>query len=112
MLISFATDQIKLVRAPRVPDNHGNEVLDWAQAERTPVEGCSVQPGPSQEVELNREAYLIAWTVLAPPGLDVTALDRVEWQGLDYDVWGEPQPWNGPSDMTSHTLIYLRLWEG
>lgn len=112
MLIGFATDSIELVRAPRVPDGHGNERFDWPSATRTPVDGCTVQPGPSQEIELNREAYLVAWTVMAPPGLDVTALDRVGWQGRDYKVWGEPQHWKGPSEMTSHTLIYLRHWEG
>jgi hypothetical protein len=114
MLISFATDTIKVIRAPKIDDGRGGERYDFRspQVTRTPIEGCSVQPGPSNEVRESRDAELIAWTVLAPEDADVTGSDQVEYEGKDYRIYGVPQRWTGPSELTSHTLIYLRRWEG
>ena len=113
MLPSFATDTIHVV-TPVWVDDRGTMVPDWSQppASRTPVYGCSVQPGASTEDLLGRQNVTVRWTVWAPEGTVVDAHQGVEWQGVVYQVDGEPLSWRSPSGAVSHVVLLLVDWQG
>jgi hypothetical protein len=91
----------------------GAQVDDWAL---TPTEvlvkGCQVEPGTTQEYLLNRDQVLVAWTVYAPPGTQVTAYNRVRFNGTVYTVYGNPAQWDSPSGRIDYVEIILQDWRG
>jgi hypothetical protein len=103
---------VQVVRAPLVTNSHGNDAPDWASATRTPVPGCYVEPGTTQENLVGRDEVLVAWTVYAPAGVDVLATDRIEHAGVDYEVFGQPAPMESFTGALDHTVILLKRWEG
>ena len=114
-MISFASDTVTVVRAPVVVDRYGAEVRDWANATRTLLEGCRVQPLDSsggQIIEPRRDAVVTRWRLFAPAGADLVATDRVEWQGGTYEVDGDVQRWSSPTGALAHVEALLRRVEG
>ena len=104
---------VKVIRAPKIADGRGGERYDFRSpaVTRKALDGCSVQPGPSAEIREHRDADQVAWTVIAPYDADVLPTDQIEFDGKDYPIVGQPQRWRG-GELTSHTLVYLRRWEG
>jgi hypothetical protein len=70
----------------------GNAVIDWASPDELDITGCSVQPVAAPETVDGRARDAVArrWFVVAPPGADITALDRAVYGGRAYDVDGGP----------------------
>lgn len=110
MLASFATQTVTRLRPAYVDDGHGNMVPDWGAPDELPITWCSVQPGVSQEDRVNRDASLIAFTVWASGDVDVTATDRVEYNGTIFEVDGEPERWQ--VGFLNHTKFFLKWWVG
>lgn len=111
--VSFATQTLTRVRYPLVGDGHGNQVRDTgAVPDEVEVPGCSIQPGASAEVLAGRDAVSVLWTVYAPPGADVVALDLVRYAGVLYEVSGEPARWPSPTGSLDHMVVLLVRWEG
>lgn len=91
----------------------GDPVDDWAlPPTEILVKGCDVQPGTTQEYLLNRDQVLVAWTVFAPPGTQVTSYDRVRYNGTVYTVYGHPAEWDSPSGRMDYVEIILQDWRG
>lgn len=81
-------DHIEALRAPTTQDPYsGNETRDWANAAATPLR-ADVQPQSTTESTDRRQLVIDRWTVICPPA-DVSATDRIRWEGLDYEVDGE-----------------------
>jgi head-tail adaptor len=97
---------ITVRRASTTEDDYGNPISDWATASSTTVSGCSVQPLPGLEQTVGRDTVVSRWQLWAPDGTDLTATDRVEWDGNAYDVDGEVQRWDFPP--MSHLTALLR----
>lgn len=112
MMRRLGKTTIQIVRAPLITDAHNNQIPDWANATRTPVTGCYVEAGTTQEDLVNRDEVRVAWTVFAPAGVDVVATDRVEHAGVDYEVVGAPAPMESFTGRLDHTVIALQKWEG
>lgn len=112
MLPVFARHTIKVVRPGKTTDRYGNEIPDWSTATRTTVLGCSVQPTFGEEDTMHRDAVQSEYTIYAPAGTDVTAYDRIEWQGKDYEVVGRPSVWSIGMGAVDHVVIHANLWEG
>lgn len=111
MLPSFATQTINLL-APTLIDERGEQVEDWSNPTRTPVEGCSVQPGNGDRDFEHADGVVADFTVYLPPML-VPRRARVELTVTDGDfvLLGEPEPWIfGLS--TDHVRIRLRRRDG
>lgn len=108
----LGVDTITVLHAPLADDGHNNMLPDWAHATSTIVRNCSADPGASLEYLLNRDTSLIAWTVFAPAGTAVEATDRVKFNGVTYEVWGEPLRWNSASGHLDHVVIMLQKWGG
>lgn len=101
---------VTLLRAGSKPADYGNTTeADWSNPGSTDVPGCSVQPAPADEFTIDRDTFLTRWVVYLPAGTDVTASDRVLWQGDTYDVDGEVLRWDFGA--LSHLVINLRRSE-
>lgn len=90
-------------------DEYGN-ALPGAPV-RTPVYGCSVQPGGGSEVEDRREATTTLWTVWAPLCADVQDTDKVEVWGTEYAVDGPIERWEFGTPL-DHLVVRLRAVAG
>lgn len=100
------------LRADVVQNDHGNDVRDWNNPARKAIRGCAVEPGAPQEYLLGRDANRIAWFVMAPYGADILPADRVEYQGVAYEVSGPPAPWKSDSGRLDYLAVVLQRWEG
>lgn len=108
--ISFATVSIHVITAAIVADRYGNESLDWdTGAQFTFVSGCRVQPATGTEV-LDRVTR--RWLLFAPPDTALTSADRVQWDGVTYDVVGEVRRWASPTGALAHLEADLSRVEG
>jgi hypothetical protein len=110
---SFAHAFIIRLRAVLISDGHGNTVPDWSQPpDELGIGNCSVQPAATQEVLTSRDTVMDQWTVYAPRFADVLATDRVRWNGIDYEVMGQPAAWDSPTGGLSHIQFLMQRWEG
>lgn len=102
---------ITIRRAGTKAADYGNTTtLDWSTVTETSVSGCSVQPSQAPENTIDRDNVASRWTVWAPSDTDVTAVDRVVYDGDVYDVDGDPQRWGfAPLD---HLVFNLRRSQG
>lgn len=96
------------LRGERLRDSNGilAPQVDPDTVERLVIDEVSVQP--ARTVEARDEAGVEAsadWEVFSRPGviLDLIEGDRAEWDGVVYDVVGQPQSWPG-----HHSEIRLR----
>lgn len=108
-IVSFATETITRLRAPRILD-HGSMVSDWDNATEATLAGWSLQPGASVEDLQNRDAVRVDWTAYGPYDADVTATDRIRLPSGDYSVTGEPERWKSPTGRISSTKLLLSTW--
>lgn len=91
----------------------GEQVDDWSQPPtEVLVKGCQVEPGTTQEYLLNRDEVLVAWTVYAPAGTQVTTYNRVRYNGSVYTVYGHPAQWDSASGRLDYVEIVLQDWRG
>lgn len=78
---------VTLVRAGSTTSRYSDQVKDWAAATRITVKGW-VSQRDRDEVTDSREAQVTGWVLFLPAGSDITGLDRVEWEGLTFEVDG------------------------
>ncbi|PPH99727.1 hypothetical protein C5C95_06175 [Rathayibacter sp. AY1B7] len=110
MLSTFARMTITRKRYPQI-DDQGTSVRDYdATPETITIAGCWLEPITSTEVTDDRLAVATGYQVAAPAGVDVTAEDRIEYAGVDYEVEGEPSRVPSPTGALAHTLFVLRRW--
>ena len=98
-----------------VEDSHGNPVDAWADPVPTRVYGYGPRSaGGAAEPNLpNRDLVIIGLTVYAPPGVQIDPRDRVQVDGVMYEVDGEIGDWNhGPFGFEPGISISLKRWEG
>lgn len=112
MIASFARETITRLRYPTVND-HGAERPDYrAAADALDIGRCWLEPVQSQESNDGRLAVSSGWTVAAPPGADVVTTDHVRYEGVEYEVVGDPQRVKSPTGALDGVRIVLQRWEG
>lgn len=82
---------IDIVTPAQTTDRYGDTVKDWAGATRTSTRGWISQRA-SSEVLGRREAGVTEWVLFIDADTPLTQFDRVEWDGLTFDVDGPPHP--------------------
>jgi hypothetical protein len=114
----FFFDSLTRVRAGTHEDRGGNEVPDWSDgaAGRLTIGKLNIQPSTQTEghntssgaPDATRDAVITGWRVQSEEGTrpDITALDRLEWQGLTYEVVGEVAEWPDPLTGTVHHIEF------
>mgnify|MGYP003575086694 CR=1 FL=1 len=86
------------VRAGEKTDRGGNTVPDWSDGavNRLTVSGLNIQPNSqSESVDEQRNAVITGYRVQSAEGTspDITAADRIEWNGETFEVDGEVATW-------------------
>lgn len=100
------------LRATLTEDDHGNDHRDWTTPDRKAIKGCAVEPGAPQEYLIGRDASRVQWFIMAPLGADIKGPDRVQWQGITYEVSGQPAPWPSTSGRLDYLAVVLQTWNG
>lgn len=112
-LVSFARHTITVIRPGRYQD-HGSWYDDWDNTTETEIEGCIVFPGVSTEDNDRQDAQQVAYTVIAPDGVDIVASDKLRVDldpGLDLAVYGRPKRIPSPTGRLDSVQIELSDWE-
>lgn len=101
------------VRAGRKSDrgNPDSTVLDWSPGAvtRVTLERLNIQPSVQTEsTDAERSPVITGWRVQSDEGvdLDVTAQDRIEWDGMLLDVEGEIARWPDPLGAGVHHVEF------
>ena len=112
MLPSFCKDAVTVKRA-RLVDKRGTITLDWNNPETFELSGCSVQPNTTTR-DFDGRAIQVTeeWTLYAPPGSDLKAGDRIEWNESVFEIDGAPMEWTSPTGRVSHVWARLSEWRG
>jgi hypothetical protein len=82
------------------------------------IEGCYVQSKGSINSRYSREQTDLRDTVItevivyAPPGADIRPTSRIVFQGVRYQVEGEPAAWDDGNGRPHHVEASLRRVEG
>ena len=93
MLPAIATQTVERLRGVPTDNGYGDTAIDWTSPDIVSVPGCSVQPVAGEEILLNRDAVVSRWKLFAPLSADITSLDRIRHNGMDYDIDGSVQDW-------------------
>ena len=112
MLPSWCSQSIVIVK-PGSKTSRGSVVPDWDNpSKETTVTGCSVQPA-STSLSLDGRVLGLsdAWTAYVPEGTEVAAGDHVKFDGMVFEINGEPRRWTG-AFTRSHIQLNLIRWEG
>lgn len=93
------------------PDNLG--VAQKVETQ-TPITGCSFQPLTTIETLGDVDQVTSHWKLFAPTTVDLTAIAAIitPWDGLRYEVDGDPQVWTDYFGRVSHQEVMLRRATG
>lgn len=109
-LDSLLVHTVTVVRAATTVDRYGNTVKDWDAATRRTLRGRMVQLAQAENRD-GREAEIGTWRVFLPADDPINGRDRVQWDGLTFEVDGPPnRAWNGTRE--HHVEAALRIVEG
>lgn len=112
MLPSFARDVVTVYRAPLI-ESRGTQIRDWNNATSHTVAGCSFQPTSTATTWADeRHTHDIRASLWLPPGADIEAEDKVEYEGHTYAIDGAPLPWKSPTGLVDHVVANLIDWRG
>jgi hypothetical protein len=74
-------------------DEYGNDTYSSATEDISP---CVIQPGSSSEVVQFTDQLSTDIVVYFPYGTDVEYVDALIYNGIQYEVQGQPQSWLSP----------------
>jgi head-tail adaptor len=113
------TGSVTILRAAPVADRYGSESSrqrDWSTATETAarahVQPGTGQPGVSGETTGDRDRVTTSIRVWLPAGTDITATDRIRYDGDVYEVDGQPLKWKPPRGRTTHIEVIARSVKG
>ena len=102
--------EVRILRGTASTDRYENTILNWTSPRRRTALARVAQRSRVEEND-GREARVTGWVCYLPAGTDVTALDRIQWDGLTFEVKGVP---NRAFDrhQEHHIELDLELVEG
>ena len=116
--MSFDTllvDDVTVVRPGTTTDRYGNSQPDWATATSEAVKAWISQRNRTEDPGTSgtggRQGELSDWVVYFQPDVDITAGDRVVYDGDTFDVIGKPLPGKTPRG-PHHLECTVRLVAG
>ena len=112
MLPRWCEETVIRIR-PGIITSRGSAIPDWNNADSLEITGCSVQPASTGLSQDGRVLGLSeGLTVYLPPGSDVKAGDRIEYDGDVYTINGKPKAWRGATGRVSHVQLNVERWQG
>lgn len=104
---------VSRLRAVTSTDGRGSQIRDWANASSAEIEGVFLAPASSGEGHNDsRESVGKGWSLFSLNPLDLLATDRVQANGLTFEVDGEPEAWDSPWGGISGVTAKLTRVEG
>ena len=97
-------DTVTVIDRVAAQDDRGNET--WTDTERT-VDHCNMQPMSSTEVIEGRAQTITRMRLAGPPDMGLKATSRVRFQGVTYEVDGEPGVHRSIAGLLDHTEAIL-----
>jgi hypothetical protein len=88
VLPGVATQAVYRLRGTEVTDEWQGKTFDWSNPDRKKITGCTFQPLVGDEFNEGRDAIVTRWEWFGPPNADVLSTDRIEFEGIAYDVDG------------------------
>lgn len=82
-------DTVTILRAEEVSGPYNSTVWDWENATPTEEPASVQQIGSTEDVVLQQRTETL-WRVFLRPTADLKATDRIQWDGKDLEVVGEP----------------------
>jgi hypothetical protein len=106
-------ETVTVLDAPLVTDSrHGTQRRDWTDATETELSGCSVQPWTADEATADREFTATHVRLFAPFGNLPYATSRIVYDGVTYEVDGEPARWRDDAGRPDHVEASLKRLAG
>lgn len=102
---------IGVLRPTVVVDGSGDDKLVYPDL-ATPTGGWAIDTTGTQEDTDGRSGTISRMTVRRRGAPVVLASDRLVWLGAVYEIEGDVQYQPGPSALTSHTIVSLKLAKG
>ncbi|MFF2651473.1 hypothetical protein [Streptomyces sp. NPDC058045] len=90
-------------------DDRGHDV--YQDVERD-VPGCNMQPVSSTEQNDNRTQVVTRWRLAGPRSMGLTALSKVRFRGVLYEVDGDPGEHGSYAGILDHTEAFLKVVSG
>lgn len=106
-LATLLVHTVTIVRAGTLTDGYGDTVADWSTATSTSAKARVAHRSSDEELG-ERDARLSEWVAYFETGTDVTATDRIEWDGRTFEVVGPPNPAPARSSTAHHIEANLR----
>lgn len=101
---------VTIVHPGSTTDRYDNDVDDWTTATRTEA-AAWVQQRSTGEDRGGRQAVITGWKCFFAADAEVTARDRIEWDGRAFEVDGEPYAPSTP-DGPHHVECQLKAVDG
>jgi hypothetical protein len=113
MIASFARQTVTRLRAAETTDRYGNtDRDDWTAPDTLDVSPVTVEPIAGSETFDSAGGRLhTRWLLHADADADIATGDRIDWQGVTYDIDGAVQIFSSPSGRLKHVEVMLR-WQG
>ena len=112
MVLSFMRDTVTVLR-PAAKTERGSTVPDWANATSATLTGVQVTAASTSEDRDGRvDNAADKFTLRAPYEADIQSGDRVEWNGVTYEVDGDVFHTKSPTGRVSSTRCALVAWKG
>jgi hypothetical protein len=115
---TFAKETIIRLRYPSRIE-YGTQVVDYTGTpdrkvigKPEPGLGCWLEPLVSIEENSGRTAVYTGYNCDAPFDADVKYDDHVIYEGVEYEVVGDPLRQKSPTGAISSTKIVLHVWRG
>lgn len=90
-------------------DDRGHDVYEDRERD---VPDCNMQPVSSAEQNDNRTQVVTRWRLAGPSGMGLTALSRVRFRGVLYEVDGDPGEYGSFGGLLDHTEAFLKVVSG
>lgn len=91
MLPDLELRTVTRLRGQPADNGYGDSVIDWTDPDRLDIDDCSFQPKQGEEILTDRSAVISRWRWFGPSDADVKSADRIEVDGITYDIDGSVQ---------------------
>lgn len=118
MGLPFYGETITIVSPGRYVDAYGNRQTGFNDSSTRTTVRAQVQPRANVAVtgeELgnrSRDQISYGYQASIDPDVEVTAADRIEWNGLTFSVDGEPRLWMDVRGRRHHKSLYFVTAKG
>lgn len=109
MIASFAAQKVTRLRGKTTEDDYGNPDIDWDDPDTKSIDPVTVGPVSGSETFDEQGQKLVSrWMLHAESGADITDDDRIEHNGIQYDIDGAVQVYRSPTGKLDHLEIMLK----